>query len=149
MGEGPRPGDAGAPGEPGKRVAADAQLRAELRLCRESNLPHSTFLGWDQQDRDKALHYQAWLDGNCPGGCGTRPEEWDPDRGGSRFAYTPVVDRCPGCELIAMTRRDLPDAELGLMVGLEPTDDPELVDAGRLSIRDSMTLSLGADDQEG
>lgn len=32
----------------------------------------------------------------CPG-CGTRPEEWDPDRGGHRHAYRAETLQCEGC----------------------------------------------------
>jgi hypothetical protein len=30
--------------------------------------------------------------------CGTAPWEWDEKQGGSRFAYEPVEEVCPGCE---------------------------------------------------
>jgi hypothetical protein len=35
----------------------------------------------------------------CPQ-CGTRPDEWDPSKGGHRRAYLAEVDVCRGCQAI-------------------------------------------------
>lgn len=45
----------------------DPQLRAELRYCAPAGIPHSTFLEWDADDRDKALAWLAVDDDKCPG----------------------------------------------------------------------------------
>lgn len=57
------------------------------------------------------------------GGCGTRQDEWDPETGGDRHAYTASDTRCPGCQAIEHKQADLPDgrAGAGLKVGLVPT----------------------------
>ena len=84
-----------------KRLEADPGYAAALDYCAPRGVPLSFFLGgpwrWTAPDRAAAL---AWLDREkrtC-GGCGTRPEEWDPKRGGSRTAYEFVPSVCPGCE---------------------------------------------------
>lgn len=66
-------------------------------------MPHSVFLGWAQDDRDKAIWYHVRQRSRCPS-CGTRPEEWDPARGGDRRAYTAAVHRCPGCVELERTQ---------------------------------------------
>ncbi|MFH8745749.1 hypothetical protein ACH4GK_00600 [Streptomyces rimosus] len=58
-------GPADQPGQyggAGKRLIADAQLRAELELCDRYRIPHSFFLGvgdgrWSETDRAKALAF--------------------------------------------------------------------------------------------
>jgi hypothetical protein len=52
--------------------------------------------------------------------CGTAEWEWDPDTGGSRFAYEPVEKVCPGCYAKHGQGSDQP----GAYVTLEPTDTP-------------------------
>lgn len=41
----------------------------------------------------------------CPR-CGTRPDEWDPEQGGSHFAYEPREDICRGCEIKDFIQQD-------------------------------------------
>ncbi|MEU8279567.1 hypothetical protein ACFYOK_29375 [Microbispora bryophytorum] len=79
----------------------------ELEVAETYRIPHSEFLAWDRDDRDKAI--ALWLRKRltCPK-CQTRPEEWDESRGGSRTAYVPDVDRCRGCEV-----QEAFDASLG------------------------------------
>lgn len=60
-------------------------------------IPHSEFLGWAKDDRDKAIWQYLRDKQRCPR-CGTRAEEWHESKGGHRDAYKPVVDLCPGCE---------------------------------------------------
>lgn len=70
-------------------------------------IPHSRFLGgpdvWTEADRDKALAWTHQQRCTCSR-CGTRPEEWDPDRGGRRDAYVFVPSICPGCEPMERTQ---------------------------------------------
>lgn len=62
-------------------------------------IPHSVFLSWDADDRDKAIwHYLRERD-RC-GSCGTRRAEWDESQGGNRRAYVADLERCPGCEQV-------------------------------------------------
>lgn len=84
----------------GHRFAADGQLAAEMAVCAVYRMPHSAFLGWDPVDRDKAIWWQIRQSETCRS-CGTRPEEWDPNRGGDYNAYEPDVATCRGCELKA------------------------------------------------
>lgn len=69
-------------------------------------IPHSTFLGWDPDDQDKALEWVALERRTCSG-CGTRPDEWDPALGGDRDAYRAEPRRCAGCEELARAQRQL------------------------------------------
>lgn len=69
----------------------------EIAVSYQLGIPHSEFLRWDQDDRDKAVwHYLRERD-RC-GTCGTRRAEWDEKRGGNRRAYVAELERCPGCE---------------------------------------------------
>jgi hypothetical protein len=69
-----------------------------LRFCNEIGIPHSKFLEeWSDEDRSKALAYLVYRGQFCES-CGTAPWEWDPEQGGSRFAYEPKQEICPGCE---------------------------------------------------
>lgn len=53
-------------------------------------------------------------------GCGTRPEEWDPARGGRADAYRPESRQCPGCARVSVLSKGLPDTG-GHHVVLIPT----------------------------
>lgn len=91
-----------------------------MAYCGPRGLPHSFFLGgphlWTQADRDKALAWQE-LDRQTCKGCGTRPEEWDPEQGGSRDAWEYVIDVCPGCERREATEARMQDKEHAEMKG--------------------------------
>lgn len=82
--------------EPPKRLDADPQLSIELAVCAEFHLPHSEFLAWGTSDRDKAIWWYLRKRQTCPG-CGTRPDEWNPDVGGSWHAYRFEAVQCEGC----------------------------------------------------
>ena len=79
-------------------------------MCRAFRLPHSAFLAWPTVDQDKAVAYERWLAGVCAG-CGTRAEDWDPDRGGHRYAYTAEVMTCAGCAVRDDLRHQLAESE--------------------------------------
>jgi hypothetical protein len=69
-----------------------------MRFCNDNGIPHSVFLEkWSDEDRAKAIAWMIYSAQVC-GMCGTSEWEWDPDEGGSRFAYEPVEEICPGCE---------------------------------------------------
>ncbi|MBO4272380.1 hypothetical protein [Microbispora triticiradicis] len=85
-------------------------------------MPHSEFLRWDRDDRDKALALHLRKQSTCPH-CGTRREEWDERRGGDRNAYTPDVDRCRGCEVMqgydaSLTKEDRQELGRGIYIVL-------------------------------
>lgn len=71
-----------------------------MAVCAAYGIPHSTFAGWDRDDRDKALWWHIHRVETCQS-CGTRPEEWDPDRGGDPDAYVATATHCRGCEVRA------------------------------------------------
>lgn len=95
------------------RLAVDAQLRDELALCHQW-MPHSEFLGWSEDDQDKAL---AWADfaraeerERCRS-CGTRLSDWLDEHGRwlSEPLFEPVRDQCPGCERAHAKREEISD----------------------------------------
>lgn len=100
-------------------------------MCEVYRIPHSHYLGgplrWTPLDRAKAEAYVQWRAETCDG-CGTRREEWDPKRGGSRVAYIAMSDRCPGCEIKAQEWdhiHESPGKAHGVRVGLVP--NPEIL----------------------
>lgn len=62
------------------------------------------------EDQDKALAFEREQARVCRG-CGTRPEEWDPKRGGDRFAYVGQKRYCPGCEVLHQEGRMIKDEQ--------------------------------------
>lgn len=74
-------------------------------MCAEYRIPHSEFLGWLASDRSKAIWWHLRQREACPS-CGTRPDEWNPDKGGHRFVYEPKIRQCAGCVELERTRED-------------------------------------------
>lgn len=106
------------------RVRDDARLAAELAYVVPLGIPHSRFLSWSEDDQDKALAWRSLQSQRCSG-CGTRADEWDPALGGDRHAYVADLSRCPGCEALDQARRDAPEHELGLRIGLVRNEGPD------------------------
>lgn len=75
-------------------------------MCAAYRVRHSEFLAWSDSDRDKALWQHIRSRQACQG-CGTRPDEWDPDKGGSRQAYRAVALQCEGCLKIQRGEQNL------------------------------------------
>lgn len=69
-----------------------------MMVCAEYRIPHSQFLSWGKDDRDKAIWFEIRKRQACSG-CGTRAEEWDEELGGRRDAYRADWVRCPGCAM--------------------------------------------------
>lgn len=67
-----------------------------MAVCAAYGIPHSEFLGWRDTDRSKAIWQWVRQQEACPS-CGTRPDEWDPEKGGHRLAYVARKRRCSGC----------------------------------------------------
>jgi len=63
-------------------------------------IPHSVFLGWDVDDRNKALWWTIHQRQRCPN-CGTMPDEWNEAQGGDLHAYAAEPLTCRGCEVAA------------------------------------------------
>lgn len=118
-------------------IAADVRLRDELALCHKHGIPHGDFLAWPELDQDKAIAYQAFERSICKG-CGTRPDEWDPAKGGDRHAYRADVIVCPGCQSTGDLGRELrgQDTEqAGQQVVLSPRAVYERQEADRVARR--------------
>lgn len=81
-------------------------------MCRAYQVPHSVFLGWPKDDRDKAIWQHVRERERC-GSCGTRRAEWLESAGGRRDAYEAVLDRCPGCERVDHFRAGLDESKAG------------------------------------
>lgn len=95
-----------------------------MRLCNDWGIPHSKFLEeWSDEDRAKAIAYRTHEASYCSM-CGTAPWEWDPEQGGSRFAYEPYEEICPGCEKKEWVResREGP-APAGSHIALRPPEE--------------------------
>lgn len=74
-----------------------------MRYCGPRGIPHDEFLSWPNHSQDAALWWLIHDAQTCPG-CGTRPDEWDPARGGRPDAYEPVPVRCEGCARVEQRR---------------------------------------------
>lgn len=64
------------------------------------------FLAWDPDDRDKAVMHQIRKGERC-NSCGTHPDEWDPQVGGSVDAYTATTTHCRGCQELERANEQL------------------------------------------
>lgn len=94
-----------------------------MRFCNDSGIAHSQFLEWEVTDRAKALAQLLEAGDRCHL-CGTAQWEWDPKRGGNKFAYEPVAVMCPGCyakEAASDDTSRLP----GVTIELHPTGTKE------------------------
>lgn len=75
-------------------------------MCAEYHMFHSEFLARSASDRDKSIWWHVRKRQACPS-CGTRPEEWDPDKGGYRHAYRAEALQCDGCQRRERAEQDL------------------------------------------
>ena len=91
-----------------------------MSYCGPLGLPHSQFLSWDADDRDKAIVWALQRAQACPS-CGTSPDEWDPALGGHDRAYVTELHQCWGCHTKAeaekrhKTRMDQPGVHVVLV----------------------------------
>lgn len=89
-----------------------------MDYCGPLGLPRSEFLRWDRDDRDAAIVWAMRRAAACQS-CGTRPEEWDPEQGGSDFAYVAEIRGCRGCETRESAQKQITkDAPAGMHVVL-------------------------------
>lgn len=86
-----------------------------MEYCAPLGIPHSEFLRWDKDDRDKAIAWQLRKMATCPR-CGTRHEEWEEDHN----AYVGEERQCRGCEVRERTEAAIPkdDPRRGVYVTL-------------------------------
>lgn len=87
-------------------------------------IPHEKFLReWSDEDRAKALATMRFEAQICHS-CGTSKWEWDEDQGGSRHAYEPIEEICPGCERKDWLRDDTSSKRRpGRFITLRRTED--------------------------
>lgn len=105
-----------------ERIDADYELREELALCAERNLPHSRFLSWDVADQDKALAFRRFERSLCPR-CGSRDDHWLNEEGKLLEVpkLKPRLERCYGCLEVEAVREDIPpDDRSSVTVRLVP-----------------------------
>lgn len=84
----------------------------ELGVCHHYRVPHSEFLRWPDSDRDKAIW--IWLrERSACSSCGTRPDEWEPAKGGHRRAYRADLEICRGCQALDARSKALTEKQRG------------------------------------
>lgn len=105
------------------RLRADGTFWLELSFCNDHGIPHSELLTWDPVDRAKQLAFTLEKNLKCPM-CGTAGWEWDPEQGGSKFAYEPVGVHCQGC-YVKDAASDDTQRTPGLTIELHPTGTQE------------------------
>jgi hypothetical protein len=88
----------------------------ELGLCEKYKIPHSVFMGWEPEDRAKAMAYRIEEASRCQM-CGTAEWEWAENR----FAYEPSSHFCQGCYLKDTHQKDGQTLD-GTTTVLIPTD---------------------------
>lgn len=91
------------------RLRYDGLFQAELTFCNSHGIPHSEFLEWDPDDRQKAIAFLLEEGSRC-GMCGTADWEWvkeDEDGVEKPYrAYQPVGHFCMGCYLRSVASED-------------------------------------------
>lgn len=101
-----------------------------MDYCAPRGIPHSHFLGgppvWTHEDREKALWWLI-LDREKCSSCGTRPDEWDPAKGGHDHAYLPDLRKCYGCATKADGEKKLDEKKHGAGTWVALTRNPEAV----------------------
>lgn len=94
-----------------------------MAICEQYRIPHSHFLGWDSDDRNKAIAWHVFQSEACSHCC-TRAEDWDPTRGGRRDAYLAEIRDCPGCAVTESATQTLrarqEQGQAGLRLVLRP-----------------------------
>lgn len=76
-----------------------------MDYCGPLGIPHSAFLAWKDEDRDKAISHMLWKRKFCQR-CGTDPSEWLDEEG--KFMEPPpfeaVTIMCGGCATLEEAR---------------------------------------------
>ena len=109
-----------------------------MSFCNDNGIPHSEFLGWDKDDRDKVLAALMEKSLFCSL-CGTAEWEWDENR----HAYQPVEHFCMGCYMKESASEDAGKMK-GTSVELVPTTEELL---RRQQERYEMIRQMDVEDQ--
>lgn len=96
-----------------------------MTFCNEQAMPHSEFLSWDQDDRDKAVAQMMEKSGYCSL-CGTAEWEWEENP----HAYTPEERVCRGCYMKESASEDAGSMH-GTSIELVPAT-PEVLERQQL-----------------
>lgn len=91
-----------------------------MAYCAPRGIPlREVFLRWPQEDQDDALTWAAHEARRCSG-CGTHPDDWDPDAGGERHAFRAEPYQCQGCVETQRTAEapEMQDGQRGMRVRL-------------------------------
>lgn len=109
---------------PGKRLARDPLLEAELDYCGPRGLAHSVFKSWDPLDQAKALAWSARQGQRCPSG--HPPEASDPAYVGELDGMALTSKLCRMCEQAERGEERYQDArEPGEFQVWRPAPTPE------------------------
>jgi hypothetical protein len=96
-----------------------------MDYCGPLGIEYEDFLRWSRFSRDAAITWRMRERATCQG-CGTRPEEWDPEQGGHPSAYAPAHHRCPGCAALQAARevdeKSTAPRRRGVTIRLEPRE---------------------------
>lgn len=101
------------------RLRVDPYFYLELQFCDDNGLPHSALLEWEMEDRAKMIALRLERNERCQM-CGTAEWEWDPAKGGYKFAYEPMTHICKGCAIKETAAEDTQRIP-GASVVLRPT----------------------------
>jgi hypothetical protein len=117
-------------------IWVDNRLREELSYCVPLGIPHSVFTGrvvrpgvdpeWTEEDQDKVLAWNREQSKVCPS-CRSRRDLWH-QHDKSNPPYMGQLDVCPGCELLAQERRNIPEGADHIQAYIVPTElaeDPD------------------------
>lgn len=75
-------------------------------------LPHSHFLGWDEDDREALHEHKLWQAESCDQ-CGVHPSLWNRKLGGHPNRVVATWKFCRVCELIEQARKAGPPSQSG------------------------------------
>lgn len=91
-----------------------------MTYCFERGIPWSEWLErWSQEDRARVIAYALEKAERC-GMCGTAPWEWDPEQGGSKYAYEAHRHICFGCQHKDLAREEDDGRLAGMSIVLIP-----------------------------
>lgn len=94
----------------------------EMSFCTERGIPHSEFLSWSIEDREKTMAFLLEQSLTCMM-CGTAEWQWEENK----FAFMPVENWCKGCYLKSVSSEEAGTAP-GTTIALVPTTPERLAE---------------------